>query len=114
MAFAIFFEPSDLSAIAGSTTAATLPQSLKTTGLRYWNGGLKNWATAPLGHAVSDNSCPLCRVVVMSGSQVTLAGFRQLLLDVGAFLGGATVAGDYLVALSVDMGVPSGGQEPWP
>lgn len=114
MAFAIFYEPSDLSSIAGSVQAGTLPQALKTTGLRYWNGGLKTWATAPLGQSPDDpvGACPLCRIVVMSGSQVTLAGFRQLLLDVAAFLG--TESARYLIALSADMGGRSGAIEPWP
>jgi len=114
MAFAIFYEPEDVATITGSINAGTLPQNLKTTARKYWNGGLKDWATAPLGHAPTDNSCPLCRIVVIDGAQCTLAEFRQLLLDVGAFLGNATVAGDYLVALSVDMGSPAGAIEPWP
>jgi hypothetical protein len=112
--FAIFYEPEDVSQIAGSVNAATLPQALKNTGKKYWNGGLSGWATAPLGHAPTDNSCPLCRVVVINGPQCSLAEFRQLLLDIGAFIGAGTVAGDYLVALSVDMGTAAGAVEPWP
>lgn len=113
MAFAIFYEPSDLSSIAGSIQAATLPNSIKQTGLKYWNGGLKNWATAPLGFSPDDppGSCDTCRRIVISGPQVTLAEFRQLLLDIAAFLG--TDAARYLIALSADMGGRSGAIEPW-
>ncbi len=114
MAFAIFYEPSDVAQIAGSIEAVTLPQALKTTGRKYWNGGLKDWATAPLGVSPDDTTadCPTCRMIVISGPQVTLAEFRQLLLDIAAFLG--TDAARYLIALSADMGGRSGAIEPWP
>jgi len=115
VAFAIFYEPSDISQIAGSLNAATLPTALKNEGRKYWNGGLKNWATAPIGHAPGDNACPLCRVVVIDAPGLTLAGLIALCNAVGAFIGSGTVAGHYLEKLAVDMGDPNaGGVEPWP
>ena len=111
MAFAIFFEPEDASQIAGSLNAATLPTALKNEGRKYWNGGLKNWATAPVGTFPGDEaSCPLCRTLVINGSGCTLAGLRQLMLDIAAFLG--TDSARYLIALAEDMGLT--GKEPWP
>lgn len=89
MAFAIFYELSDLSAIAGTTQSSALPN-----------------ADDPVG------ACPLCRVVVISGTGNTLADFRQMLLDIANFFG--TDAARYLIALSADMGVRSGAIEPWP
>jgi hypothetical protein len=114
MAFAIFYEPVDLSSLAGSVRAATLPTNLKNLGTKYWNAGLKNWASAPIGQSPAEEpgACSLCRTVVMSGAGVTLAEFRQLLLDVAAFLG--TDAARYLIALSADMGGSAGAIEPWP
>jgi len=111
MAFAIFYEPEDASQIAGSVNAATLPVVLKNEARKYWNGGIKNWATAPLGTFPGDEaSCPLCRVVVISGAGLTLAGLIQLCLDIAAFIGGSS--GNYLVKLANDM--MQTGRDPWP
>lgn len=112
MAFAIFYELEDLSSIAGSIQASSLPQQMKGTINHYWQGGVKNWDTAPVGQSPSDppGACPACRTLVVTYG--TLAEFRQLLLDVAAALG--TDAARYLIALSQDMGGSSGAVEPWP
>jgi hypothetical protein len=114
MAFAIFYEPVDTSQIAGSIQAATLPTALKNTARKYWNNGLKDWATAPYGDSPYDPPNPntLCRTIVIDGPGCTLAEFRQVLLDIAAFLG--TESAQYLIALSQDMGGVSGAVEPWP
>jgi len=114
VAFAIFYEPSDVSQIAGSIQGATLPTTLRNLGKKYWNAGLKNWQSAPLGQSPADppGACSSCHVIVIDGPGCTLAEFRQLLLDVAAFIG--TDAARYLIALSEDMGGISGAVEPWP
>lgn len=113
MAFAIFFEPEDASQIAGSINAQSLPTALKNEARKYWNGGLKNWATAPVGTFPGDElSCPLCRTLVMDGPGLTLAGFITLCREVGAFIGSGTVAGHYLEKLATEM--TQTGRDPWP
>jgi hypothetical protein len=111
MAFAIFYEPEDVSQIAGSVNAQTLPTALKNEARKYWNNGLKDWATAPVGTFPGDElSCPLCRTVVIDGPGLTLAGFIQVCLDIAAFIGGD--AGNYLTKLANDM--QQTGRDPWP
>ena len=111
--FAIFFEMSDASSIAGTIQAASLPNTLKQRGRGYWNGGLKDWAAAPLGHAVNDNSCPLCHVIVINNPTGSLADFRQLIYDIAAFLG--TADGYYCQVLADNMTPEmAGAQEPYP
>lgn len=110
MAFAIFYELGDLSALVGTARAPSLPNTLKNRVTAYWNGGLKNWDTSPLGAAPGDTSCPLCHTLVISTG--TLADFRQLLLDIAGFFG--TAQAQYLITLSNDMGGSDGAREPWP
>lgn len=111
MAFAIFFEPEDISQIAGSVNAATLPTAMKNAARTYWNAGLKNWITAPVGTFPGDEqSCPLCRTVIVDGPGLTLAGFIQLCKDIGLFIGGD--AGHYIVTLAEEMAQT--GRDPWP
>ncbi len=114
MAFAIFYDPSDASSIVGSVNAATLPTAMRNLARKYWNGGLNAWATAPLGGSPLDDPQYWgdARTIVIDGPGLTLAEFRQLLLDIAAFLG--TDAARYLIALSADMGGHSGAIEPWP
>ena len=116
MAFAIFFDPYDAAAIAGSINAATLPVTLRNLGRKYWNGGIRNWATAPVGGSPLEDpsTWEFARTIVIDGAGCTLAEFCQLLLDVGAFIGSGTVAGHYLEKLSVDCGQVGGAIEPWP
>jgi len=120
--FAIFYEKSDLSAIAGTVQSLGLSNTLKNQGRPYWNGGLKNWDTAPFGVSPTDDpaSCPNCVRVVMSGTG-TLAGFIQLLRDIATFWtaqGNPTSATDYMTAIANGLSSPpignnSSGVEPW-
>lgn len=114
MAFAIFYDPADASSIAGSIQAATLPTTLRNRARKYWNAGLSDWATAPLGGSPDDppETWENARTIVIDGAGVTLAEFRQVLLDIAAFLG--TASAQYLIALSADMSGRSGAIEPWP
>jgi hypothetical protein len=113
--FAIFYELSDLSSLAGTLQAAGLSNTLKNRARPFWNGGLKDWATAPVGAAPGDTSCPLCHRCVINSSG-TLAEFRQLCYDVADFLiaaGNTSSDVIYLRALADDMAGVSGAIEPW-
>jgi len=112
MAFAIFYELEDLSEIVGSLNASSLPPQMRSTINHYWNGGVKNWDTAPMGQSPYDppGACNLCRTLVITYGN--LAEFRQLLVDVANTLG--TVQARYLLSLAADMGGTSGAVEPWP
>lgn len=115
MAFAIFYELSDLSAIAGSINDVNLPNTIRQRVKKYWDAGLSEWATAPFGQVPGSTSAPLSRMIVISGSGLTLADFRQLLLDVATFFGGASGGAQYLITLSGDMANGGdGAREPWP
>lgn len=112
MAFAIFYELSDLSSIAGTTQTASIPTALRNEARKYWNAGLSGWSTAPLGQSPYEQAgaCATCRTVVVTYG--TLAAFRQLLYDIANAIG--TDAARYLIALANDMGGTSGAVEPWP
>lgn len=111
MSFAIFFEPEDVSQIAGSVNAQTLPTALKNEARKYWNAGLKDWATAPVGTFPGDEaSCPLCRTVIIDGPGLTLASFIALCKEIGTFIGDD--AGYYIVTLAEEMAQT--GRDPWP
>lgn len=98
--FALYLEFPDFANIAGRIQDVNLPNSLKTRAGKYWNGGFKNWSTAPLGHAEGDDACPLCRIVVVDpGPTGNLADFISLLNDISAYFG--TKDAEYLGGGSV-------------
>lgn len=114
MAFAIFYEPTDMDVLElyVRTNASLLPQSDRQLCLAYWNGGLKDWKVALLGQSPFEEVNPnnKARVIVISGNGLTLQGFRDLLYRIAATIPGAS----YLVALANDMGNNCGAVEPWP
>lgn len=121
MAFAIFYELSDITSIVAnagplSPILNSLTNAQKQIAQRAWNGGLNGWQTAPSGQSPSDppGSCPLCkRVVVDASPAVTLQQFRDVLYAIAASLGGGPDV-QYIKALADDMGGVSGAVEPWP
>ena len=96
--------------MVGTARAPSLPPDLRNRVTQYWNGGLKDWDTAPVGSAPGDCCCPLCRRVVISGG--SLGDFANLLDDIAAFFG--TKEAEYLTALANEIRQPQGGVEPWP
>lgn len=118
MSFAIFYELSDLSAIAGSINAQSLSNTLRQRGRTYWNNGLSGWETTPLASSNPQvppavyASAPLAHICIIT--QGTLAAFRQYLLDVAAFLAPTNESALYLISLSNDMANLEGAIEPWP
>lgn len=122
MAFAIFYEHGDLAPIVANVQAAGLgsysqflTNSERQLAQRAWNGGLKDWATAPIAQAPCEQPDPntTTRRVVVTAQNVTLAEFRALLYKVAASAG-ATAEMQYLRALADDMGGCAGAVEPWP
>lgn len=53
MAFAMFFNRQDVSQIAAEVNRSDLTQADKTYAGKLWNGGLKNWSSAPVAPANS-------------------------------------------------------------
>jgi len=121
MAFAIFYELSDLSSIVanagqGSAILASLTPQQRQIAQRCWNGGLSGWQTAPVGQSPADppGSCNLCRrLVIDTTPAVTLQQFRDLLYAIAANFGNGPEV-QYIKALADDMGGVSGAIEPWP
>ena len=114
MAFALFYEHVDLSSIVANASPSVLSGGDRVIANKVWNGGLKNWQTAPFGQAPCEEpgACPNCRMVVVT-STVTLQEFRDLLYRIAARLG-ATPDVQYVRALADDMGGCAGAVEPWP
>lgn len=112
MTFAIYLEPSDFASLAGSLRSVSLPNTIKTRVISYWNGGLKDWAAAPLGHAPTDLSCPLCRRLVVTTG--TLTDFIQLCRDAATWFRSQGISPDWLEAFATEFSQPQGGTEPYP
>jgi len=109
MSFAIFYNDEDLPFLARVRTEA-ISSADRTLALKYWNGGLKNWASCPIAQSPYEQVIPTNtarRIVITYG---TLAEFRALLYRVAL----AVPALSYLRALADDMGRSCGAVEPWP
>jgi len=110
MAFALLYELSDLNWIGGSTNAAASLQALtpgdRNLARKYWNGGIKDWATAP-PYTGEPLTCPLCRILVVNfGTVAELVGLLHRIADA---LGGDAL---YLHAIANDV-ADSGHIEPY-
>lgn len=123
--FAIFYNFQDMSAMAGSITNPGLSGADKTDVNRYWNAGLRDWATAPLGVSPFDfpplgadpANTDCRRIVVSGGAQVTREGLIVLLRRLAATYGAGF---EWLQGLANDIEGPVAGQNnsgswaPWP
>lgn len=121
MAFAVFYNLSDLQAAVDGLNRQDIPQADRALAQAFWNAGLSGYATAPL--APEDRRCvdsPLgricdndCRIVVVDGKYqgktLTLQQLRDLLVRIAV-----TANVPYLRSLSNDMGGYQGAAEPWP
>lgn len=114
MAFAIFYDDSDLQVIQKSSQdlSITITQADRNLALRYWNGGLKNWQSAPFAQSPFEELMVgnTARLIVISGPNLSLLDFRNLLYRIAADNSSAS----YLKSLADDMGRNCGGVEPWP
>ena len=110
--FAIFYNTSDMTVLASAFTTANLNKltaAQKLTGLALWNGGLKNWQSAPQASLVRQEGDPGTKQIVVNATGLGLADLITLLNAAAV-----TLVIPYLGALAGDMGRASGGQEPWP
>jgi|SRR3989304_6077513 len=113
MTFAIFYNDEDLlflERVYTERNTLSIAGADKQLITQFWNGGLKDWRTAPVAQSpyeqfISANTAR--RVVVTAG---TLQQLRDLLNRVAANNSSLS----YLRALSSDMGRNCGGIEPWP
>lgn len=112
MAFAIFYDDSDAQAIAGALTRADLTNAERQQAQKFWNGGLKDWQTAPFGLSpcadASVAPANSSRRLVISAVGLTKQDFVNLLNTIGTRVGGTV--GGYLTTLALD--VAQCGQEP--
>lgn len=122
MAFAIYYEQSDLAAIAANVNGLQFPSNAdRNLAKAFWDAGLKNWQTAPLGVVSVCNpgeppnplSCQLVISGNYQGQPLTLQQFRDLLYRIAA-MNGVAEAVRYIRALADDMGGASGACEPYP
>lgn len=123
--FAIFYNFQDMSAMAGSVTNPGLSGADRNEVNRYWNAGLKDWSTAPLGVSPYDypptgddpSNSDCRRIVVSGGNNVTRDGLIALLRRLAATYGQGF---EWLRGLANDMEGPVPGQNcsgswaPWP
>lgn len=111
MGFALLYELSDLNVIGGSMNAAgslnALPAADRTLAKKYWNGGIRDWATAPA--YTGDPTCSSCRILACTFG--TVAELVALLHRVADALGGDAL---YLHAIADDIAGASGHIEPYP
>ena len=121
MAYAIFYNHKDLTAIAANVQATlasnydqylTNPErnSSKQIFQRNWNGGLSGWSTSPIAPVQYQEGDPDTRIIVVSGSQVNLADLRNTLRLLGTKVPGA----QYMIAIADDLNGTSAAIEPWP
>ena len=118
MAFAIFYNDEDLPFLeAARGQNVVISSADKNLLTKVWNGGLKNWRSAPIAQSPFEQVIPTntARMVVVT-STVSLADFRAALYRLAAAnpLIGPPGEEGYLKALADDMGRNCGAVEPWP
>lgn len=118
--YAVFYNHEDLTAIAANVQA-TLASNYdvylttseknfcKQTFQKHWNGGLKNWATAPLAGVLDPNEGDFdALIVVVSGNQI----FKQDLVTALSIVGTKVPNASYMLAIAADLAGTA--VEPWP
>lgn len=121
MAYAIFYNHQDLTAIAANINATLANNydpflttqernSTKQTFQRAWNGGLNGWSTAPLAGAQDPNGGlgGDSTIIVVSGQQVSKADLLAALRVIGNKVPNAA----YMLAIADDL--VGTAIEPWP
>jgi len=116
MAFALFYDDSDLRTIAIQLARTDLPSNLKTTAATVWDHGFASWQVATGAPYVRLEGDAFTRVLVVSSS-VHLTAFRNLLRDIAAAFPSDPNA-QYMAAIADDissgtLGDNSAAQEPW-
>ena len=104
MAFAIYYNDEDASTISGSLNRSDLTQAEAQMARKIWNGGLKNWSTAPFSLCTCDdpNTYPVTsRRIVIDAQGVVKQDLVNLLNSIGNRLGPGI--GGYLTTLALDV-----------
>jgi hypothetical protein len=112
MAFALFYNRQDASQIAAEITRSDLSTSDKNLAQKLWNGGLKNWSSAPVapvnspyfGEGVPDNPTLMIVVNAVGVSKQNLIDWLNRLAPTSGCY--------YLGAIAADVAVSA--VEPWP
>lgn len=112
--WAIFYNAQDYASIAGSFNASVLSAADKNEAMRYWNGGLKDWANAPAGVSPCDDpfipeNAGIVRCVINVNNR-TPEDFKALLRR----LAETYPSLEWLRGLANDLDGCSGLWSPWP
>jgi len=136
--FALFYNRQDVAEIVAEVSNPGLTAQEKNVANRYWNGGIKDWASAPQAPQTEPYSCvrvpfdptgqveswktitnngdgtwtvcdPQMTIIVVSGSQVSKAGLVTFLRQIGQKYLPATA---YLLGIADD--IETQAVEPWP
>lgn len=114
--FAIYYNLEDFSTLAGSVTNPGLTGADRALAAKFWNGGLKDWASAPLAKSKCDdpNLPSDARRCIINGGNNNMADLVALGRRIAdALLGGNQPGqGGYLYALCAD--IESCGDDPYP
>lgn len=105
MAFAIFYNDEDAATIAGSLSRSDLTNAERQTAQKYWNGGIKDWATAPVARSACDTdpNVPFDgKRIIINGPGLTKQGLADLLNSIAVHVG-LPHPGGYLQALAQDV-----------
>jgi hypothetical protein len=120
MAFAIFYNGSDLADMAAQFNDASIGGKDRNDGRTFWNNGLSGWQTAPLASSdpvgrtqpdVVGNPTPDPNVRIIVVQNNTLAAFRQYLYTLASKYPARCV---FLGALADDLASRQSAVEPWP
>lgn len=114
MAFAIFYNPDDLTGFQASITRLDIsPAADRSLAQSLWSAGINTWATAPQAPVEYQSGDPSTRIIVINGrhqgKDLTLADLRALL-----YRQAGPLSAPILAALADDMGNRDGAKDPWP
>ena len=110
MAFALWYNRNDLSAIAGEILRDDLPPAQQAITDEAWLGGFQDWEVAPFAPEVKQEGDADVRYVLVNYPNLSLDRFRSLLYWIADHDTDAT----YMRAIANDMGGGPGATEPWP
>ena len=102
--FAFFFNDEDAAVIAGNLNRNDLTTQERQTAQKMWNGGVKDWGTAPVALSPCDDpNLPFSsKRIVVSGQNLTKQQLVDLLLSIASHIG-LPQPGGYLIALANDI-----------
>lgn len=103
--FVIYYDDQDAATIAGNLTRADLTTEERQIAQKVWNGGMKDWATAPFALSPfcdDPNTFPVTsHRIVITAQGLTKEDLAAVLTSVGTRLGPGL--GGYLTTLALDV-----------